>query len=159
MSEAWVCRLIKKADSQALADIHAQAFDAPWDAKTIDGWISHPFGVAGVVFAQLDEANIVGFALCLKAGDDLELLTIAISPEHRRLGLARRLLETIEGEATDLDVSRWILEVAKDNQAALHLYEGMNFKVIATRSNYYNRSTGAVDALVMSRPIAGRASE
>ena len=75
-----------------------------------------------------------------------ELLRIGVLPEHRKRGLARKLIQHAilnYGPGPD----RILLEVAETNEPARKLYESCGFLEIHRRKNYYLDS----DALIMER--------
>jgi len=68
---------------------------------------------------------------------EIHLLNLAVLPEYRRLGLARRLVAamiTIGGRA---GVESFYLEVRPSNAGAMALYESHGFKVTGRRPGYY----------------------
>ena len=141
---------LQASDAPRLSQLHASAFDHSWDDATISGWIDHPYGFSSVA---IENEVPVGFALALAAGEDAELLTIAVAPEKQRNGTARSLLTHLDAQAESRELERWILEVACDNHAALSLYGDHGFSLIGRRRNYYRRTSGAVDAIVMSASV------
>jgi len=68
-----------------------------------------------------------------------EILTIATDPDFQRRGLARMLLERVIKTLRDEGAESLFLEVAIDNPAAIHLYEGVGFKKTGRRKAYYSR--------------------
>jgi ribosomal-protein-alanine N-acetyltransferase len=74
-----------------------------------------------------------------------ELYRIAVLPEHRQKGLARRLLTEWIRRSSGL---RLILEVASKNTAAITLYQQSGFTMIARRKRYYSDGD---DALIFER--------
>ncbi|HEV7227655.1 GNAT family N-acetyltransferase [Brevundimonas sp.] len=135
-------------DVEALAAIHAEAFDAPWSAVALKAFIERP----GVVLRV--EAD--GFALLQVAGDEAEVLTLAVRPAARRRGVARRLMRAAAAGAAAQGAARIFLEVAEDNAAARGLYAGLGFERAGRRPCYYARPDGApVDALLLVLNLPG----
>jgi len=66
------------------------------------------------------------------------LTTIGVAPEHRRRGLARRLLDSLEERLKEKDVGTVMLEVRVSNIAAQNLYRAADYYVVQRISNYYN---------------------
>ncbi|MBX9574458.1 MAG: GNAT family N-acetyltransferase [Caulobacteraceae bacterium] len=131
-----------KPDFEALAAIHAEAFDGSWDAVALEGLVDRPGAVL--------EAEADGFALLQVAGDEAEVLTLAIRRDARRRGLARRLALAAVRRAADRGARRIFLEVAEDNAAARALYAGLGFEPAGRRPRYYARADGdPVDALLL----------
>jgi ribosomal-protein-alanine N-acetyltransferase len=135
-------------DLEALAAIHAEAFDAPWDAAALRALVDRPGAVL--------EAEADGFALLQVAGDEAEVLTLAVRPAARRRGLARRLTLIAARRAAELGAGRVFLEVAEDNAAARALYAGLGFQPAGRRPRYYARPDGArMDALLLVLNLPG----
>ena len=91
------------------------------------------------------------------AADEAEILTVAVSPQVRRTGIARRLLDRALTAAADQGAIRMYLEVADDNVAAIALYRAAGFEQIAIRPRYYRRADGQLrDALIFERTLNSR---
>lgn len=130
-------------DPEALAEIHAEAFDAPWDAGAFRALLDQP-GVIAVAEAD-------GFILIRVVADEAEILTLAVRPAARRQGLGARLTAQAAAAARSLGAARLFLEVAEDNDAARGLYEALGFQPAGRRRGYYARKDGpAVDALILA---------
>lgn len=93
-----------------------------------------------------ENAHAAGFAL-LRCFDDAELIRIAASPEHRREGIGRRLLDALIDEAKKCGAGSIFLEVRRSNAAAIKLYEGAGFEHTGVRKDYYHAPKE--DALIM----------
>ncbi|SMX22775.1 GNAT family N-acetyltransferase [Boseongicola aestuarii] len=131
-----------------LAAIHARAMVVPpaWSAVTIEGFLDAP----GAILATTE----AGFALGRVAADEAELLTLAVSPDARRQGQARRCLEELERMAREKGALRLFLEVAATNDPARALYVGAGFGEAGVRKRYYRGTAGeAIDAIVMSKTL------
>lgn len=134
--------------ARALADLHAEAFAAPWDASAFAALLSHP----GMVL----EAEAGGFVLVRVAADEAEVLTLAVRPASRRAGLGARLMRAAAGRSATLGARRLFLEVAEDNLAARHLYDRLGFQSTGRRPRYYARQGGpSVDALLLAVNLDG----
>jgi len=132
-------------DAQALAVIHASAFDAPWDARQIASLLGDPG-----VFGQLAECGQepTGFILGRVAADEAEILTLAMATTQRRRGLGASLLAAAAATARARGALAIFLEVASDNRPALGLYRKFGFAVVGARARYYDHEGGG-DALVL----------
>jgi ribosomal-protein-alanine N-acetyltransferase len=143
------------ADAAALARLDAVGSPHPWSeaqfAKTL---ASERERVLVARPARLDETPLVAFCAFLVVADELHIHDVAVHPAWRRLGLARRLIETalrlgIKGGATQA-----FLEVRASNTAALGLYESLGFTRIDTRRDYYE--SPREDAVVMTLALRVR---
>lgn len=129
--------------TEALAAIHAEAFETPWDAASLSALLASP-GV--FVVAEAD-----GFILIRAVADEAEILTLAVRPPARRGGLGARLVEAAVVRAAALGAERMFLEVAEDNAAARALYARAGFHEAGRRRGYYARADGSrEDALILA---------
>lgn len=130
-------------DVGALAALHADAFDRPWSQADIAAVMAGPGALALIVESR-------GFILCRAIAGDAEILTLAVTPAARRLGVGRALVEAAAGLAATRAAESLFLEVADDNVAALALYASAGFARVGLRKGYY--ASGA-DAVVMRRAL------
>lgn len=143
MSLAATLAWATPADAAAMAQIHARAFDAPWDAAAFADLLTGP-GVFGFL------AGGAGLILCRAVAGELEVLTIGVDPAARRQGIARALMTAAVAAGRQAGAETCFLEVADDNPAAVALYAGLGFRRAGLRRGYYDRGlAGRVDALVM----------
>ena len=135
------------ATAGRLADLHAQAFESPWDAKAFDELLDQ-----SGVFA-LEAAD--GFILIRAVADEAEILTLAVRPAARQAGLGLRLVEQACVDAVTQGATRLFLEVAEDNVAARALYTKAGFGEAGRRAGYYGRRDGSrIDALVLTKTLS-----
>ena len=83
------------------------------------------------------------------AGDEAEILTLAVAPQARGRGLGRTLLRAAIIRAQAIGAQTMFLEVGADNPQALALYAGLGFAKVGTRKAYYSTHSGGTDALVL----------
>lgn len=119
------------SDIPRLLEIERQSFcDAQWDEKAFLAYDCKIAEISGAVAGFLICRNILN-----RTGrnpGEREILNLAVSPEWRRLGIARALLEA---ELKTNDV--YYLEVRESNVAAQLLYRSCGFVEIARRLDYY----------------------
>lgn len=130
-------------DAAILAGLHAAAFDKPWSAGEIAALMTTPG-----VFALT--ADLQGFILCRSIAGEAEILTLAVTPAARRLGVGRALVEAAAGLAATQAAACLFLEVAHDNVPALALYAAAGFERVGLRKGYY---LSGADAVVMRRAL------
>ena len=146
-------RFAEAGDVEALHDLHAQAFDAPWPAAEIERLMR----IMGGFAVLAEDAAPQGFILIRTVADEAEILTLAVAPQVRRRGVGRALVEAAALEAARRGARSFFLEVAEDNPAALALYESVDFHAVGLRRAYYARpGAPAADALVLRRPLNSR---
>jgi len=129
-----------------LARIHRACFTTPrpWSEAEFAGLLGEP----GVVLSEVPE----GFALARIAGDEAELLTIAVLPASRRRGRARAALQATEAALRARGVARIFLEVAADNAAARALYAACGYETVGRRPGYYRGRAPADDRAQRTAP-------
>lgn len=132
----------------AMAAIHAACFTVPrpWSAAEIAQIIGdrHAF--------VLNEA--AGFLIGRVVADEAELLTLAVAPNARRQGIARRLVAGFVDEAQRRGADQAFLEVEAGNTAAIALYMATGFAESGRRKGYYAvPGSAALDALVLVHPL------
>ena len=139
-------------DAAAIAALHAQSFHRGWsdeevESLLVDGHVlAHSLRVGG---------GFAGFVLSRCAGDEAEILSIAVARRHQGRGLARQLLTLHLGRLAALGVKALFLEVDENNAPAIALYRGTGFREVGRRPNYYPLPDGrTAAALVLRRDIA-----
>ena len=128
-------------DAEALAEMHAQAFSHPWNARAMADLLD-----SGAFAIAEDD----GFILVREGGGEAEILTIAVAPHARRKGIGLALIRAAEKALHAHGATSLFLEVAADNKAALALYERAHFEPVAVRPGYYLREGGPpMDAQIL----------
>jgi ribosomal-protein-alanine N-acetyltransferase len=125
-------------DLSALARQHAACFTRAWTEAALRGLLKSP-GTIG--FAAHD-----GFVLARVAGDEAEILTLAVVPDARRRGIGAALLRETAGCARVMGARTMFLEVSESNAAAIALYTRAGFREAGRRRSYYGPSD---DALIL----------
>lgn len=146
-----VFRAATDGDLTGLAALEVEVFGAEaWSAAATADELS---GADRQVIVSKDQSGrLSGYVMVRAAGDNVDLMRIAVRPDHRRRGLGGLLLRAaIDGAASFPGAERMLLEVAGTNHAAIALYEGHGFAVIDHRRGYYRNGA---DALVMQLPLA-----
>lgn len=129
-------------DAAAMAEIHEQSFSRGWSEDEICELLSDRPIVHGIVVrtSALRRKGIAGFVLVRNAGDEAEILTVAVRPGHRRRGFGRMLVEEAARRAYRDRASSLFLEVDENNRAAVSLYRKLGFETVGQRSSYYQRA-------------------
>lgn len=135
----------KKEVLEKLFELEQLCMPRPWTRDMISEHLESPAAVtlfinaAGQIVGTPAEA--AGYLLGLRTKDVDDLLRVAVVKEKRGHGFARKLIEVFCAN------HRVLLEVARDNEAALALYRAAGFRKIHTRPAYYQ----GVDCIVMER--------
>ncbi len=150
---SWRLRPVEAGDLAALAQLHAQSFpEEHWEVRAL----AELLGMAGASGHLIEDApghRVQGFILDLILAGDAEILTLAVAPDSRRRGIARRLLADLVERAREAGARGIGLEVAADNPAARQLYESCGFARTGRRRAYYRRGAATIDALLFRRAL------
>lgn len=132
-------------DYDRLAALHATAFTtapAPWTAAQISA-------LAATSHVTLC-AEGDGFIMVQVAGDEAEILTLAVAPAARRQGIATRLLSKVSQILAPQEIQFFFLEVASENTGARALYARFGFQEVGRRKGYYSNGQ---DALILRASV------
>jgi ribosomal-protein-alanine N-acetyltransferase len=66
------------------------------------------------------------------------ITTIGVAPEHRRRGLANKLLSHAEEALRKRGINVVMLEVRTGNRAAQNLYRAFDYAIVQRLPKYYN---------------------
>jgi [ribosomal protein S18]-alanine N-acetyltransferase len=98
------------------------------------------------------DAALIGYAGLLTAGEQADVLTIAVAAAWWGHGIGTRLLAALLAEARRRGCREVFLEVRADNARAQRLYKWWGFTEVGIRRGYYQPS--GMDAIVMRRDLA-----
>ena len=137
--------LASVAHAAPMAAIHRAAFPAGevWGVDAIALQLALPG-----VFGWLDQRG--GMILARVAADEVEVLTLAVTPSARRQGAGAALLDGAMKLAWSRGARTAYLEVSEANAAARALYQRAGFVPAGRRRRYYADGT---DALVLRRTL------
>lgn len=90
------------------------------------------------------EGKVVGYAGIMLAGDVTDILTLTVTPDYRRRGIAREFLKRMVDWSRNQNVVAMMLEMRVDNVEAEPLYLENGFRKISERVDYYGPGLTAV---------------
>lgn len=129
-------------DVEAMAAIHAACFAKNWSANEIAQFLGMPGCLSLLVSASPGE-SAQGFLIVRSAGDEAEILTLAVESSHRRHGLARALLAAAAAYLRAAGAKRLFLEVDAANAPARGLYQSLGAVAVGRRPRYYEHGADA----------------
>jgi [ribosomal protein S18]-alanine N-acetyltransferase len=137
-------------DVEVLAALERSASLHPW---TPEHFAAALRGEAGerVVVLRATDGEAIGFLVWQEVADEAHVHNVAIRPDHRRKGLARRLLGSCLALAGRRQARRAFLDVRAGNQPARALYRGLGFLETGSRVAYYSQPSE--DAVLMEAEI------
>jgi ribosomal-protein-alanine N-acetyltransferase len=125
-------------DLSAPASLHAACFEQAWTKEALRDLLKTPGTLA---FTASDS-----FVMARVAGDEAEILTVAVAPGARRKGVGSALLCEAARHAFELGARTMFLEVSESNAAAIALYNRLGFLEVGRRRSYYGPTD---DALIL----------
>jgi ribosomal protein S18 acetylase RimI-like enzyme len=109
------------------------------------------------VMAEDENKILAGFAIG-QYGDrqtyrHASIVSIDVSPDYRRRGLGRQLMQWMEGRLRERGAQSVRLEVAVDDPEAIGFYRHLGYRATRRIQNYYMNS---LDAFVMEKYLPPR---
>ena len=142
-----------RADLDAVLGLELELFGAEsWSRPMLEGELAQQPGSRHYIVAEQD-GQVVGYAGLLAAGNQADVVTIAVTGRSQGQGTGAALLAALVAEARRRGCTEVFLEVRVDNLRAQQLYRTRGFEEIGIRRGYYQPS--GVDALVMRRGLDG----
>jgi ribosomal-protein-alanine N-acetyltransferase len=131
----------------AVEEIEQASYPTPWSRAMFLAELRKPSSLALGAFSA--EGALLGYAFVSRYVDAWHVMNVAVTPEHRRRGIAEALLERVF-QVTAIDPRRgYTLEVRVSNADAIRLYERLGFESRGVRRAYYTDNWE--DALIMWR--------
>lgn len=112
-----------------------------WCAARIRWHIGHP---DSMVLTARSAQEIAGFAIMRYLDDTAHLNLLAVTPGHRRRGVARSLLAWLEQSALTAGTFLISLEVRASNEGALRFYRALGYCERGSLPGYYQGVEAAV---------------
>lgn len=140
---------MKKEDLDQVLAIERASFSMPWSRNLFLSEFRSP-RVSGLMVALAEGPirKVSGFIIFWTVEDEMHILNLAVAPEFRRQGIARKLVLAALAHSRSKGAKRAFLEVRASNTAAQKLYSSLGFAGTAIRRAYYD--TPVEDAVVMT---------
>jgi ribosomal-protein-alanine N-acetyltransferase len=140
--------LLSEKDAPCVAKIEQECFSTPFKESDILEYLSNPIWH---FFVAKDGENVLGYISFTVIIDECQIVNVATSPAHRKMGIGKLLIEELLSYAKKSEISKVFLEVRESNVAAISLYKKYGFLVVGTSKNHYSQPTE--DALLMNLEI------
>lgn len=165
---------IKKDQHQYISEIAAlesDIFPDPWSEKSIRDTLENPQARIWAIISRqatpcscastapehAGKPQLLGYVIFYYVLDEGEIARIATSPQHRRQGVAVRLLEKMRAFSYEQNITRWLLDVRISNETAIHFYKAAGFAKDGVRKNFY--ANPPEDAILMSCEVEASGSD
>ena len=134
-------------DIDSIYEIEEKSFSDPMKRATMLGDLERESYCCYGLF----DGSLAAFVSYERVLDEAQIISVAVHPDKRRHGYAKKLLEAVFAIAEKEGVQLFTLEVRSDNKGAIGLYESLGFVCVGVRKNYYANPVS--DALLMDLPI------
>ncbi|HCC79356.1 MAG: ribosomal-protein-alanine N-acetyltransferase [Chloroflexi bacterium GWB2_49_20] len=143
-------RRMKVEDVPVVHALDVLSFNLPWSERSFRYEVTENANARTWVaeVPQPGPARLVGMLVLWFFLDEAHIATLAIHPEFRRRGIARRILQIALNAAYREGARRAFLEVRAGNQAAILMYQELGFEEVGRRPRYYHDNNE--DALLMT---------
>jgi len=149
--DEYTLELARVADAPRLAamshDYVEMGLKPAWSASRITWHIRHPESI--VLTARAADV-VSGFAIMRYADDVAHLNLLAVDPNHRRRGVARRLMTWLEETAFTAGTFIIGLELRATNESAFTFYSALGYRELGRVPGYYQ---GVEPAIRMARDV------
>lgn len=144
-----VIRPLVARDVDDVDNLEAVVFgDGRWSREMIEATIAHPDTRLFAAEVRSDgHSSFAGYCALYIDGSEIDMTTIGVAEQFRRIGVGRAMVKALVNEAAGLGASLIRLNLRTDNSGARKLYESLGFKSMGTTKGYYE-SDGA-DAEMM----------
>ena len=148
MSKDCICiTRLAEAHLEAVAELERLCFAEPWSQNALTYLLSDQ--ALGAVC--LVDGRVVAYGGMALAPFEGQITNIAVSPECRRRGYGRAVVERLILEARNAACEQVSLEVRVSNEGAIRLYEELGFETVGRRRGFYKNPLE--DALVMVKNL------
>lgn len=137
--------LIRKASPKELSQIVALENHIFGFSYTADYFES--FFRQESLLVAFDQDVLIGCLGYFNHEDFIEIIMVGVKPTATRQGVGSMLMKAAISQALIKGAQAVFVEVRASNEAALKLYEQLNFKLVRKRENYYQ--SPSEDALEM----------
>jgi ribosomal-protein-alanine N-acetyltransferase len=151
----WSMRPMRAADLGGVLALEVELFgEEAWSRAMLEGELDQVPASRHYLVAE-EGGLVIGYAGLLAAGQQADVVTLAVTGARQSAGIGAALLAALLDEARRRGCTEVFLEVRVDNQRAQQLYRSRGFAEIGIRRGYYQPS--GTDALVMRLDLAGQA--
>ena len=137
-------RKAEKKDVKGIVKRENVCFSTPETEESIYSFLKSKTFFVDVIE---DEGIVTGHCIYFFVPDNAEIISLAVTPEKRRMGYGRDLVYNVIERAKDNNCKEVYLEVRKSNEAAISLYTSIGFHQVGERKNLYSKPEG--DGLIM----------
>ncbi len=133
---SYSVRTYQSSDFAEVMRIELSCFEFPWSESEACALLAHQ--LTRVRTVQSDDGRVLAYAVYQEHKDMLHLLSIATSPNYRRKGCARSLIDhMMRSLAGPHSLKRIECEVRESNLEAQLFMKACGFRATGIESNFY----------------------
>ena len=132
----------------AVAELERLCFSDPWSERSVASELANPLSCWLVAVENGEVAGYIGSQTVI---DESDMMNVAVHPDHRRKGIAERLVLELVEALKERGSCCLTLEVRASNEPAKALYEKLDFQQAGLRKNYYRNPKE--DALILRKTL------
>ncbi|MBQ7255481.1 MAG: ribosomal protein S18-alanine N-acetyltransferase [Oscillospiraceae bacterium] len=117
-----------------IAALERECFSDPWSENSIRQELENELSFWLVAE---EDGEVVGYVGSQTVLGESDVMNLAVSPNRRRRGIAKALMQALEAHLAQAGSEKLTLEVRASNNAAIALYTRLGFRQIGVRPNYY----------------------
>ena len=138
-------------DIEDVFALNRRVFDEAWSKDVM----LQSLQVGYDLYVCYEGSTLQGYVLSQDILDETQVMQVAVHPEFRRQGIARKLMQMLMEDKQEM-VSL-ILEVRLSNLGSKEFYQHLGFEQIGIRPNYYSKTATkpSEDAVLMAIKMRG----
>ena len=125
---------LNATELKELIELEQLCFDYHWTPEQFLMGLER--GIYTILGVRID-GQLAGYIAFSLVADEMEILNLAVHPNHRKLGLGTRLLEKTFDMCIRRGIKTSFLDVKASNEPAIQLYKKFGYVKIGIRKKYY----------------------
>lgn len=141
LSKQDVCvhiRWMIRRDMMEVLEIERGCFEFPWSEEDFIRCLRQR-NCIGMVAEHAE--RVAGFMIYELHRNRLHILNFSVSPEFRRRGVGRQMVDKLIGKLSSQRRNRVVLEVRETNLAAQLFFRDLGFRAISVLRDFYDDTT------------------
>lgn len=121
---------------ESIALLESLCFSLPESKQSLEQSLLSDMAMYYTAFYK---GSFVGYITSYVSLDTADILSVAVSTEHRKMGIGRRILDGFIACCKERGLAKITLEVRQSNTPAIRLYEAVGFVRVGLRKGYYTK--------------------
>ena len=143
-----IIRKMMEKDLESVVAIEKEVFPDPWNYDAFKSDLNNEMAWPLV---SLVDGKVAGYSCIYIVMDETQIGNFAVSPDHRKLGIGKKMMDEVIKIALNRKCKNIFLEVRESNKPAQALYISFGFKAAGRRSAYYRHPVE--NAIIMVKEL------